>query len=76
MTRVNKINNQEYKKPILTPRITGFLATGAIGVSTIRAFSNSKPIKKNHKLFGYLAVGFTLLHIGTIEYLRYKYKKM
>lgn len=76
MTRVNKINNQEYKKPILTPRNTGFLATGAIGLSTIRAFSNSKNIKKNHKLFGCLTTIFTLLHIGTIEYLRYKYKRM
>lgn len=76
MTRVNKISNQEYKKPILTPRTTGFLATGAIGLSTIRAFLKSKEIRKSHKWIGYLATAFTLLHIGTVEYLHHKYKKM
>lgn len=76
MTKINKINNQEYKKPILTPKNTGYLATTAVGLATIRAFSKSKNVRKTHKWLGYLAAVFTLLHIGTVEYLHHKYKKM
>jgi hypothetical protein len=75
MTTIQKINNN-YKKPILTPKNTGYLATGAILVTSIRAFTNTKPITKSHKIFGLISIGLTLLHVGLVEYLHYKYKKM
>ena len=77
MATVQKINNNtKYKKPLLTPKNTGYAAAGAIGLATIRSFSNSKSIRKSHKWLGYLAGILTLLHIGLVEYLHHKYKKM
>lgn len=75
MTTIKKIDNS-YKKPILTPKNTGYMAAGAILVTTIRAFTNTMPITKSHKIFGFIAAGLTLLHIGLVEYLHHKYKKM
>ena len=77
MPKCNKIQHQEnYKKPLLTPKNTGYAAAGAILLSTTRAFSKSKTITKTHKFLGYLSAILTLLHIGVLEYLTYKYKKM
>ena len=75
MSKIQKIENN-YKKPILTPKSTGYLAAGALIITTARAFSKSKPITKSHKTFGFITVGLTLLHIGLVEYLHHKYKKM
>ena len=75
MATIKKIDNS-YKKPILTPKNTGYMAAGAMLVTTIRAFTNTKPITKYHKIFGFIAASLTLLHIGLIEYLHHKYKKM
>ena len=75
MTSVQKIN-QPYKKTILTPKNTGYLAAGALLVTTARAFTSAKPIKKTHKFLGLSTVALTLLHIGLVEYLHHKYKKL
>jgi len=75
MTKVQKIGNY-YKEPILTPKNTGYLATGALIVTTARAFTKSKSITKSHKLLGFITAGLTLLHVGVVEYLHHKYKKM
>ena len=74
MTKINKINNSQ--KPILTPKNTGYAAAGALLLTTTRAFNSSKPIKKSHKFLGYITTLLTLLHIGLVEYLHFKYKKM
>ena len=77
MTSVQKIDKtQNYKKPFLTPKNTGYAAAGAIGLCAIRAFSKSKPVTKTHKILGLIATCLTLLHIGCVEYLHHKYKKM
>ena len=77
MTKINSINQtNQYKKPLLNPKNTGIAAGVAMTIMTLRAFSNNKSIKKHHKLFGYITTGLTLLHIGTLEYLHHKYKKM
>ena len=75
MTTVKKIENN-YKKPILTPRNTGYAAAGALLITTARAFSSAKPITKSHKILGFISTVLTLLHIGLIEHLHHKYKKM
>ena len=75
MTKVNKLDNG-YKKPLLTPKTTGYLAAGAMIVTTARAFTAAKPIKKSHKILGLITAALTLLHIGVVEYLHHKYKKM
>ena len=75
MSKINKIDNN-YKKPFLTPKNTGYAAAGAILLASTRAFNHSKPITKTHKFIGYLASFLTLLHIGVIEYLHFKHKKM
>ena len=75
MTKVQQVNNN-HPKPFLTPKNTGYIAAGALAVTTIRSFNSSKPITKSHKIFGFIAVGLTLLHIGLVEYLHHKYKKM
>ena len=77
MTKVNNINsNNKFKKPLLNPKNTGYIAGAAMLIATTRAFTKSKPIAKSHKIFGAIAAALTLLHIGVVEYLHYKYKKM
>ena len=76
MTKIQKVDNNTFKKPILNPKNTGYAAAGAIAIATLRAFNKSKTITKSHKVFGFIAAGLTLLHIGVIEYLHCKYKKM
>lgn len=78
MTRVQKVDNSEYKykKSLITPKTTGYAAATAIGLTAIRAFSKAKPITKSHKILGLISAGLTLLHIGCVEYLHHKYKKM
>ena len=74
MTSINKIENTS--KPILNPKNTGYAAAGAMLVTTARAFTNQKSITKSHKTWGFITAGLTLLHIGVVEYLHHKYKKM
>ena len=76
MTKIQKVDNNNFKKPILNPKNTGYAAAGAIAIATLRAFNKSKTITKSHKVFGFIAAGLTLLHIGVVEYLHHKYKKM
>lgn len=76
MTTIQPVNSTKYKKPILNPKNTGYLAGSAILLTSIRALSNNKTVKKSHKVLGYISVALTLLHIGTVEYLHHKYKKM
>ena len=75
MTKIQKINSTQ-NKPFLTPKNTGYAAAGALLLTTARAFNISKPIKKSHKFLGYITALLTLLHIGLVEYLHFKYKKM
>ena len=75
MTSVQKIN-QTQNRPILTPKNTGYVAAGALIVTTARAFTNKKAITKSHKVLGFIATALTLLHIGLVEYLNHKCKKM
>ena len=75
MTAVQPIN-QNRPKCILNPKNTGYAAGVAMLVVTVRAFNKSKPIVKSHKVLGYIAAALTLLHIGVVEYLHHKFKKM
>ena len=75
MTSVQKIN-QTQKRSIINPKTTGYAAATAMIVTTARAFTNKKPITKSHKTWGFITAGLTLLHIGIVEYLHHKYKKM
>ncbi|MBO5738315.1 hypothetical protein J6R97_03145 [bacterium] len=52
MTKISKINN-EYKKPFLNPKNTGYLAAGSMLITTARYVSSSKSIKKSHKFWDY-----------------------
>ncbi len=76
MTRIQKIDNSQQRKPIITPTSTGIAATAALGITTARAFVKSKPINKTHKVIGILTALLTLFHIGTVGYYHHKYKKM
>ena len=75
MSSVQKVN-QTNNKPFLTPKNTGYAAAGAMLITTARAFTAKKPIAKSHKIMGITTVVLTLLHIGFVEYLRFKHKKM
>lgn len=74
MTKVNPVDST--KRPIITPKNTGYAATAGMVLATAAAFSKNKSFRKNHKLFGFITAGLTLLHIGIVEYLHHKYKKM
>ena len=76
MTTVQKIQSQEpQKKPLLTPKNTGYAALGAMALTTLRATSKNKTIKSSHKTLGWITVALTALHIGLIEYYHLKFKK-
>ena len=75
MATIQKID-QTQNKPFLTPKNTGYAAAGALIVTTARAFTNNKPIVRSHQFWGGITVALTLLHIGVVEYLHHKYKKM
>lgn len=77
MTSIKKINSsQTQSRPFLTPQNTGYLAVSAMLVTTARVFTKTKPIAKTHKIWGLVTAGLTLLHIGVVEYLHHKYKRM
>ncbi len=67
MSGIQKISTtQNYNKPLLNAKNTGYLAAGAVALTSIRALTNNKSVVKSHKFFGYTAAAATLLHIGTI----------
>ena len=70
--KVNSIENQ--KKPILTPRNTGYAAAAALILASGRAITTNKSVKRTHKMLGWLALGLTVLHIGLIEFYHLKFK--
>ena len=70
-----KAENQN-RKPLLNPKNTGYAAAVAIGLTGIRGFTKTKPVAKSHKILGFISIALTLLHIGCVEYLHHKYKKM
>ena len=76
MIRINKINNQEYKKPLITAKNTGYAAAGALLLTSVRSVMDYKPVRKTHKFLGYLTMGLTLFHLAVVEYYHRKYKKM
>ena len=73
MSKIQKVDNN-YKKPLINPKTTGYAAAGAIAITTARAFTKAKPVTKTHKTWGLIATALTLLHIGVVEYLHHKYK--
>ena len=76
MSSVQSVNQNQRQNPFLTPKNTGYVAGAAILAASLRAFNQSKPVVKSHKFLGYIAAALTLLHIGVVEYLHHKYKKM
>ena len=70
--KVNSIKNNSY----ITPKTTGYAATVSMGLALWSGVSKNKTFKKQHKSLAYLSAAFTILHIGLIEYYKYKYKKM
>lgn len=76
MASIQPINNTtNYKKPFLTTKGTGYLAVGGMFLATTSAMVKSKPIKKHHKHFAFLASALTLLHIGTSIHNRIAWQK-
>ena len=76
MTSVQRLDSvQNYKKPKLTPKNTGYMAVGAMALTSLRAFSKSKTVRKTHKVFAWLSVALTALHVGLVEYYNLKFKK-
>lgn len=77
MISIQKINSsQTQSKPLLTPKNTGYIAGAAMLVTTARVFTKTKSIAKTHKAWGLVTAGLTLLHVGVVEYLHHKYKRM
>ena len=62
-------------KNIITPRTTGYAATGGLALSMISGVSKNKSFRKAHKSFAWFTAAATLIHIGLIESYRFKKKK-
>ena len=55
MTKINPVTqNNQYKKPMLNPKNTGIAAGIAMTITTLRAISNKKIIKKTTRSSGIL----------------------
>lgn len=74
MTKVNSVKIND--KPLLTPKNTGYAATTGLLLTTASSFSKNRNIRRFHKTLGIITGGLTLLHLGLVEYLHHKYKKM
>ena len=62
------VGKNKGKKPILTTANTGFMALGAMALTTSRALpciKGKNPLKAHHKFLGCMTGALTLLHIGT-----------
>lgn len=75
---VNKRANGENqnRKLLFNPKNTGYAAAVAVGLTAMRGFTKTKPVAKSHKILGFISIALTLLHIGCVEYLHHKCKKM
>jgi hypothetical protein len=73
MSSVQKIKGSSN---IFTPKNTGYVAAGTILATSVRALSKNKTVTKTHKALGIISVIATVLHVGVIEYLHNKYKKL
>lgn len=59
---------------ILTPKYTGYAAAGTLGMAVCSGLTKKNGLKKLHKPFACLSAIFTILHVGVIEYYKYKFK--
>ena len=76
MSSVQKIQTRESnKRPLLNPKTTGYAALGAMTLTTLRAITKDKTVRKSHKALGWVTVGLTALHVGLVEYYHIKFKK-
>lgn len=50
------------------------MAVGAMALTSLRAFSKNKTVRKTHKALAWLSVALTALHVGLIEYYNHKFK--
>ena len=66
---------KKIKSAIMTPRVTGYSAVSALGLTMLSRYSKNKSFQKTHKPFALLTAGLTLLHVGLIEYMHYKYNR-
>lgn len=64
-------NPEKPQKPLLNPKNTGYIATGALLLTCIRP----KITKKFHKHLGWLTVLLSAAHIGVVEYFHHKVKR-
>lgn len=71
-----KVNPVKKHHSIITPRTTGYAATVGLGAAILSGVSKNKSLRKAHKPLAYITALLTAAHIGLIEYLRHKYKKM
>ena len=58
----------------ITPKTTGYSAAAGFALTAASGMSKSKEFRKTHKPFAWITAGLTLLHIGQIEYYKFKYK--
>ena len=66
---------EKLQSSILTPKTTGYLSAVSLGTSLYSGITKNKTAKKIHKPSAWLALIFTILHVGLIEYYNQKYKK-
>ena len=67
---ITSTNNKP--KKYYTPKNTGYLALGTLGIATISAMSKNKTFKKAHKHFAFLSVISSLAHLETLYHHKIK----
>jgi len=58
----------------VNPKTTGYTAAVGLGLTALSGMSKNKRFKKMHKSFFGVSALAAALHIGQIEYYKYKYK--
>ena len=65
---INKINSY------ITPKTTGYAALTGFGLTAVSGMSKNKQLKRAHKPLFWVSAVAAAIHIGQIEYFKYKFK--
>lgn len=71
-----KVDSVRRNNSIITPKTTGYAATTALGLAVCSSVSKNKTFRRQHKNLAWITAILTAVHIGLVEYLHSKYKKM
>lgn len=59
--------NEKRKRPLITPKSTGYIAAFGVGISALSGISKNEFLKKNHKVFAGVSFLAIIAHIWSLH---------